>query len=166
VLPGGSESGDDQGIAGLVVVLFGHERGRRGVQAGDDDVQLARQRRDDLAGQAEHVGSLLEFPEQQAGLHDRPHLVQAELELGDHAEVAAAAADRPEQVGILVRRGPLDPPVGGDQLGRGEVVDGQPGLAGQPAHATAQRQPADTGVTDRAGGHGQAVRLRGGVQVG
>ena len=42
----------------------------------------------------------------------------------------------------------------------------QPGLAGQPAHAAAEREPADTGVTDMAGGHGQAVRLRGGVQAG
>jgi hypothetical protein len=166
VLPGGSESGDDQGVAGLVVVLPGYERGRRGVQAGHDDVQLPRQSRDDLPGQAQHVGSLLQSPEQQAQLHDRPHLVQAELEFGDHAEVAAAAADRPEQVRVLLRCSPLDPPVRGDHLGRGEVVDAQPGLAGQPPHAATEREPADTGVTDMAGGHRQAVRLRGGVQAG
>jgi hypothetical protein len=50
VLAGGSEPGDHHGVAGLVLVLLGYERGRRGVQAGDDDVQFPRQRRDDLAG--------------------------------------------------------------------------------------------------------------------
>ena len=166
-MPGGrAEPGDDQDVAGLVVVLHGHERGRRGVQVGDDDVQVPRQRRDDLPGHAEHVASLLKAPEQQAGLHDRADLVQAELEFSDHAEVAAAAADRPEQVGVLVRGGPADLPAGGDHLGGDEVVDAQPGLAGQPPHAPAEREPADTGVTDNTGRHGQAIGLRGGVEAG
>ena len=42
----------------------------------------------------------------------------------------------------------------------------QPELAGQPAHAAAQRQPADAGVADQPGGHGQPVGLGSSVQVG
>jgi hypothetical protein len=38
--------------------------------------------------------------------------VQPELELGDDAEVAAAAAQRPEQVRLGVGRGAHDSPVG------------------------------------------------------
>ena len=84
--------------------------------------------------------------------------MQPELEGGDDAEVAAAAADGPEQIRVLVGRGPQDPAVGGDDLGGDEVVDGQTELAGQPAHAAAQGQPADAGVTDQPGRHGQPVR--------
>jgi hypothetical protein len=51
--------------------------------------------------------------------------VQPELELGDDAEVAAAAADAPEQVGVLVLAGPYHPAVGEDDLSRDEVVAGQ-----------------------------------------
>ena len=60
-----------------------------------------------------------------------------ELEARNHAEVAAAAPDRPEQLGILVSGRPQDATVGEDHLGRHEVVDGQSKLSGQPPHATA-----------------------------
>jgi len=80
VLTGGSKTGDDQGIARLEVVLLGHERRRRGVQAGDYDIQFPQQRRDDLPGQPEHVAPLLTTPEEDANLYDLPDLVQAEPE--------------------------------------------------------------------------------------
>jgi hypothetical protein len=50
--------------------------------------------------------------------------VQAQLEGGDDAEVAAAAAQRPEQVGVLVGRGADSAAVGQHHLGGDEVVDG------------------------------------------
>jgi hypothetical protein len=92
--------------------------------------------------------------------------MQAEFELGDDAEVAAPASDRPEQIGVLIRGRQLDPPVGGYHLGRHQVVEAQPGLARQPSHAAAEREPGDTGVTDMAGGHREAVRLRRRVEIG
>src|SRR5205085_678511 len=52
----------------------------------------------------------------------RPNLVQLELELGDDAEVATATAQSPEQVGVFLLRGSQDSTVGGDHLGRDEVV--------------------------------------------
>ena len=91
--------------------------------------------------------------------------VQAERELGHDAEVAAAAAQPPVQVGVLVGGGADGLAVGGDERVGLDVVAGQPGLAGEPAHAAAERQAADAGVRDVAGGRRQPVRLRRPVEV-
>ena len=55
--------------------------------------------------------------------------MQAELQPCHDPEVAAAAADRPEQVGFVVGVDLPDPAVGGDHLGREQVVDRQAVLA-------------------------------------
>src|SRR5690606_6192918 len=98
--------------------------------------------------------------------HQRPRarLVQLELELGDDAEVAAAAAQPPEQLAVAVPAGSDVLAVGGDEREGDDVVAGQAVLAGQPAHAAAEGEPADAGVGDVAGGGGQAVRLGGAVE--
>ena len=85
--------------------------------------------------------------------------VQLELELGHDAEVAAATAQPPEQLGVLLRRGAHDLAIRGDQLERDHVVAGQSVLAGEPAHAAAQGQPTHTRVRDVAGRGGHLVRL-------
>lgn len=61
----------------------------------------------------------------QPGEHDRAERVQLELELRHDAEVAAAAADTPEQVGVLPLAGLHHAAVGQDHLGGDEVVAGQ-----------------------------------------
>jgi hypothetical protein len=91
--------------------------------------------------------------------------VGAELELGDDAEVAAAAAQRPEQVGMGGPRRPHDLPVGQDHFGGEKRVDRQPVTAHQPPEAAAEREPADAGVRDLAGRDRQAERLRRGVEL-
>jgi hypothetical protein len=53
--------------------------------------------------------------------------VGVELERGDDAEVAAGAAQRPDQVGILAGVRADDPAVGQHQFGRCDVVDGEGG---------------------------------------
>ena len=92
-------------------------------------------------------------------------LVQAEPEGSDDTEIAAAAADRPEQVGVLIGRGPQHPPVSGDDLGGEQVVDAQPELAGQPAHAAAEGEPPDAGVADQPGGRSEPVGLGSRIQI-
>src|SRR5690606_16379107 len=79
---------------------------------------------------------------------------------GDHAEVAAAALERPEQVWVLVlgRAQPLA--AGGHDVRGEEVVDGEAVLAHQPADAAAGREAGDAGVAHDAAGRRQAVRLR------
>ena len=52
-----------------------------------------------------------------------------------------------------------DSAVGGDDVGRHEVVDRQPVPAAQPADAAAQREPADAGVRDQAARRREAERL-------
>ena len=91
--------------------------------------------------------------------------MKAELERGDHAEVAAAATQRPEQVGVLVlgRAQPLA--VGRHDIDREEVVDRETVLAHQPADATAEREPGDAGVAHDSAGGRQTVRLRLAVDV-
>ena len=79
--------------------------------------------------------------------------MQGELERGDDAEVAASALERPQQVGVLVRAGADQAPVGGDDLGRDQVVDAQAMAAAQPADAAAERQAGDAGVRDQAARH-------------
>src|SRR4051812_2816160 len=57
--------------------------------------------------------------------------MEAELQSRRHAEVAASAAEAPEQLGVLV--GVVDRPVRGDDLRADEVVARQAVLRGQVA---------------------------------
>src|SRR3546814_4138277 len=71
-------------------------------------------------------------PEDGPGQNGGPDGVQAELERGDHAEVAAAAPQRPKQVGVLVLGRPQQLAVGGHDVDGEEVVDREAVLAHQP----------------------------------
>ena len=86
--------------------------------------------------------------------------MEAELERGDHAEVAAAASQCPEQVGVLVLGRPQQLAVGRDEVDGEEVVDREAVLAHQPADATAEGETGDAGVAHDAAGGGQTVHLR------
>ncbi len=88
-----------------------------------------------------------------------------ELERGDDAEVAAAAAQRPEQLRVLVLAGVQVLAVGGHDVGADEVVAGQAALADQPADAAAEREPGDAGGRHQSPGDRQPERLRLGVDV-
>ena len=57
------------------------------------------------------------------------------------------------------------PPVGGDDVGRDEVVDAQAVAAPEPADAAAEREPADAGVGDEAARRRETERLRRRVDV-
>src|SRR3954447_22351120 len=154
-----AEADHDRAVAGCQVVLLRDEGRRWRVERRDDDVDLVRQRREDLSRATQHVAALVEGPEQHREVHHRADRVQRELELGDNAEVAATAAQRPEQVGVGGRVGAQDLPVSGDHLRRGHVVDAQAVLAGEPPHAAAEREAADAGVADRADRVGEPVLL-------
>ena len=85
--------------------------------------------------------------------------MEAEVEPCDDAEVAAAAAERPEELCVLglvrLQHGAVD----GDDLGADEVVAGRPC---RPIRKPipAERQAADASGPERAAWRGQAVRLR------
>src|SRR5271156_4809538 len=64
--------------------------------------------------------------------------MKLELERGDDSEIAAAAAQRPEQVGVLRFTRAQELALSRDHVGGYEVVDRQPELAGRPAKTAAQ----------------------------
>ena len=67
--------------------------------------------------------------------HLRADRVQRELDRGDDAEVAAAAAQRPEQVGVLVGGGADELAARGHELDGEHVVGREAVLALEPARA-------------------------------
>jgi len=99
---------------------------------------------------------LVEFVKEQPD-GDGVDRMQLELEGRSDAEIAAAASDRPEQVVVLGLAGPHWSAIGGDQVGREEVVNGQPVTAGQVADTAAECETADAGGRDDPAGRRQAV---------
>jgi hypothetical protein len=75
-------------------------------------------------------------------------------------EVAAAASQRPEQVGVLILGRAQQLAVGRHDVGGEEVVDGEAVLTHQPPDATAKGQAGDSGVAHDSAGRGQTVCLR------
>ena len=82
----------------------------------------------------------------------------------DDAEVAAAAAQRPEQIGVFSRVRHSELTVSGHDIGRDHVVDGETVLAHQPAQAAAECESRDAGVRYHTTGRGKPERLRLAVQ--
>lgn len=139
------------------MVLRRDEGQRRAGHDVDDRGQLVRRRlrRGQEPGDRRGRGG-----EQQHPADDAVQRVQPELHPGDHAEVPAAAAQRPEQVRVLLGVRAHHPAVREHDVRREQVVDGQPVRAGQVADAAAERDPRDA---DRAGvpePHGEPVRGR------
>ena len=86
--------------------------------------------------------------------------MQPVLQACDDAEVAAAAAQRPEQLRLGLRVDAALPPVGGDDLRREQVVDGQAVLAHEEADAAGERDAADSDRARVAEAGGEPVLAR------
>ena len=91
--------------------------------------------------------------------------LEAEVEPGHDPEVPAGAAHAPEQVRLLGLARPDDPGLGGDQLDRGEVVEGEAEPALQPPDAATEREARDARMADDAHRAHETVRLRGDVEL-
>ena len=119
----------------------------------------SRQRRGELPGAVERVGH---GPE-----GDRVvERVEPELEGRDDPEVRTGAAQAPEELWVLVRRGAHEAAVRGDEVDGEQVVEGQPERAHQPAHAATEREARDPCVRHDSHGTDEPVLLRGRVQLG
>src|SRR3546814_14610494 len=68
-----------------------------------DRAELVGSVADEVAVEPEDLPGVGRVPEDGPGQNGGPDGVQAELERGDHAEVAAAAPQRPKQVGEIGR---------------------------------------------------------------
>ena len=92
--------------------------------------------------------------------------MQAEGERGDDAEVAAAAAaQRPQQIGVRMRIDGAQMAVGGHDLRTDDAVARESEMAAGEAHPTTERVPADADRRARPGRDRRAVRRQGGVDV-
>jgi hypothetical protein len=91
--------------------------------------------------------------------------MELECELDDDTEVAAAAAQRPEELRVLARRCRYDRSVRRDDRGGDEVVERQPVHPEQVADTAAERQAGDAGISERAAGRGESGPLAGRVEV-
>ena len=107
---------------------------------------------------------VLPGPDQPAGEDglEREELV---LEGRDDAEVAAAAAQREEEVALVGVVDAVELAVGRDQLDRRQGVGGEAVLAGEPAHAASERVARDADVRRGAVQDSEAVLGRGGHDV-
>ena len=103
--------------------------------------------------------------ERDADPHHRTEVEGTEGELRDDAEVAAAAPQRPEQVGVLRRRRGHDLAGSQHDLELGKIVTGEPVLAGEPADAAAERKAGDARLGHDPGGHDHAERPGGRVHI-
>src|ERR1039457_5082367 len=112
----------------------------------------------DVAVAAQEIDSAAAWIEEQTAPH-RLERMQANFKRSDDAEVSASAANGPEQVFILRRAHRYVGTVGADDVGGYHVVATQSMLADEPADATAEGQPADTGGRDDAAGCGELVAL-------
>ncbi len=122
------------------VMLLRHERHRGRRHHVDDRRELLRRGLGLGDERGDHLGRR---GQEQHPADDRPDLVQAKLEPGRNAEVAAAPADRPEEIRVRLGVGADELAVGRHQLGREQVVDREAVLADEEAGAAAERDAAD-----------------------
>ena len=156
-------------IGGIAAVAgdHGHHGLVRRVRVGEQahvHGQLVGGRLGEVAVEAERLAGPADGMGDHPAVH-RGHRVSLVLETGGDAEVAAAAAQGPEQVRVVLGAGHDDLAVGGDDLDRQQVVDGEAVLAHQPAFPAAQGQARDTGAGDHPAGGGQPVDGRGPVEL-
>ena len=119
-------------------------------------LHLLRHRVGPLGPPGQHAPRLLPGPDEPAGVQ-RLDRVEAELQRRDDAEVAAAPAEGPEEVGLGVRVGADGLAVGRHDLDGGHRVGGEPVATAEPAHAAAEGVADDAHVRGRPVQGGQPV---------
>ena len=147
----------------LAVLGLRDERHRRAGHDIGDRRELVRGGLREGDERCDHVGRRGQHQHPAGEFGDR---VEPELERGRHAEVAAAAADRPEEV--RVRRGVHAErlAVGGDDVGGEERIDRHAELADEIADPAAEGDPADPDGAGVAETDREAVRAQRGAELG
>jgi hypothetical protein len=82
------------------------------------------------------------------------------LERRRNPEIAAATANRPEQIRVLVDARAFDSAVRHYHLGRSQVIERQTVFRHQPTQTPTEREPRDARASDDAPGRRQTVDLR------
>ena len=126
---------------------------------GGEDRHVVGAARDRVPVEAEHLaGRVDRMRDEPAG--DHLERVQAVEERRCDAEVAAAAAERPHQVGLAVVVDVQGLAIGGHELDADQVVAAEAVLRHQPAEPASERVAGDARGRDRAAGHGEPVSVR------
>jgi hypothetical protein len=132
----------------------------RRLHQGRIDVQLVGGCWRVLAPQRQHFACPRDRERDRASDDFALHRMQLELELRDHAEVAAAAPRTPVELRVLLGARVHELAVRRDDVDGLDVVDRHPELAGDAPEAAAERQTTDAGVRDRSEGCHELVRRR------
>ena len=130
----------------------------------DEGTEFLGRGRQEIAIGAHHGLGVSSLPEDRARV-DRADRMRLEQEARHHAKVAAAAAQRPEEIGVLALAGRDETAVGQDDVRFEQVVDREAVLAREVPGAAAERQARDAGGRDDAEGHRQAERVGGVIDV-
>ena len=91
--------------------------------------------------------------------------MEPEQERGDDAEVATAAAQRPEEIGVLRLARRDEGAIGQHDVGLEQIVDGQAELPGEVTESSAQGDAPHPGGGDNAGRRCQPESVGGVVQI-
>ena len=137
-----------------------------GPEVAEREAELVGRLAHHVAPQPQKLAPALGAVKDKAGEDLGAEGVEAELEPRDDAEVAAAPAQGPEQIRVLVIGGADDAPVGGHELGGEQVVDREPVLALEPPRASAQCQAADARGGNAPAGRREAMLLGRAVDLG
>jgi hypothetical protein len=113
--------------------------------------QHVRFRGRELRVEVEHLARVRERPAHDAADHDGIHLVQRVLERRDDAEIAATAAQTPEELRVLAFARMHEMAVGGDDVGGLQVVAGEAETAAEAAETAAERETGGPRVRDGTG---------------
>ncbi len=118
-----------------------------------------------LAPQRQNLRRVRHPVEDTGKCHDRTERVRLEFERRHDAEIPAAAAQRPEQVGLRFRRRGSDRAVGADDAGRPETVDRQSVFPADPSFSAAEREPSNARLRHDAARHDEAKGLRLAIEI-
>ena len=146
------------------VQMFGEWRSRRHGKKGEEAIQIIGRRRDQIAIPFHHVSRLAQFIEHRARIK-RVDRMQPEREGCDDAKIAAAAAKRPEQIGIFVGARFYKFAVGQDHIDREQIIDAQSAFSGEMTDAAAQGQSADASCRNDSAWRSESERVGGVINV-
>jgi hypothetical protein len=144
--------------------MLGEGRRGRNHEEGEEPVHLLGCLTHQVSIRSHDLGGAVHLPQHRPGRHGA-HRMEAEVEGGHHAEVAATAPQGPEQVRMVLLVGVHERPIGEDQVGAEQAVDGEAETTGEVPDAAAQGEAAHPGGGDEAHGQGEPEGVGGVVDV-
>ena len=124
---------------------LGDVRQRRDLQQAGGRADLVRRRPRPLGVVRQDLLGALPRPDHHPG-HELVDGIEGDLDRDDDAEAAAPAAQRPEEVGVLVAVGAQEGAVRRHDVDADDAVGGEPMLAREPADAAAERVADDADI--------------------